>query len=65
MIGKVLKISEGGLLTPQGKTPAQVRVIVDMNFVYIPQIPILAIARVPDPQGEKIAELLTDQVNKL
>lgn len=60
-IFKVAAVENGGIQTPQGITPAHVRVVADISLRQIPGVPFESIIRTVSPDVQKVVEDLASR----
>jgi len=59
-IFRIAAVENGGIQTPQGPTPALVRIVCDMTLRQLPGLPFIALVRVVERSTQQILEAMTD-----
>jgi hypothetical protein len=62
IVWKVIAVENGGLHTPQGVTPAVVRITCDLTLRTTPGLPFMQLLRAVEPSQQKILEGLSDSL---
>lgn len=62
-VAVVVASETGGLHTPQGQTPARIRIVLDMNLAQIPGQPFTSLVRVVGPQSQTLIENIADHLS--
>lgn len=65
VVWKVAAVENGGLQTPQGPTPALVRLVSDITLRRIPGLPFTELARICVPSEQSIIEGIADRLPTL
>jgi hypothetical protein len=65
IVWRVSAVEPGGLATPQGTTPALVRLYSDITLRRIPGLPFVEIARIAVPSEQSILEGIADSLPTL
>lgn len=58
LVFQIIALQAGGVDTPQGKTPAVIRIICDMNIAGVPGRPFTSILKASNPQSDAIVSEL-------
>ena len=61
---RVTEVKEGGLMTPQGPTPAMIKIVSEMLLVSPPGIPFKMIARVVEASQDQIVERASELLGR-
>lgn len=61
-IFKIIAVENGGIQTPQGDTPAHVRIVADISLRQLPGIPFESIIRTVAPTEQSIVEGLASKL---
>jgi hypothetical protein len=64
VIWKVAAVEEGGLMTPQGLTPATVRLYSDITLRQAPGIPFVMLLRIVQPSEQELLERVASQMHR-
>jgi hypothetical protein len=59
-IAKVIAVEPGGIHTTNGVTPVVVRVVIDITLKQMPGIPFDSLAKVVQPDAQKLVEAISD-----
>ena len=64
IVFKVVSVETGGIQTPQGPTPARIRLITEIVITQVPGLPFIGLIKVVLPSHEKAIESLADMLSQ-
>lgn len=63
LICRVMKLTNGGVHTPQGVTPGMLLVGVQLTIQFVPGVPLLNLVRIVSPGSDEVAKKILDSVS--